>query len=158
VRIFFVTISLAACTTGDPKTCRIETYADGDEKGQTNVTECGSFTLDADAGFNEQAMKDAHDCVLDAVAHAHAFTFFYDVFDPFRHLRGAFTGVVDKSGKLQIRSYAYVGDTLGGSFDPRPAVTSETCATVIDAACAPAAGKPCLTCKGPGAAQSLCHF
>jgi hypothetical protein len=157
VRIIFVTM-LAACTTGDPKTCRIETYANGDEKGQSNVAECGSFSLDADAGYDDQSMKDAHDCVLNAVASSRAFTFFYDVFDPYRHVRGAFTGVVGSNGKLQVRSYAYVGDTLGGSFDPRPAVTSETCATVVDAGCTPAAGKPCLTCKNPGPASSLCYY
>jgi len=76
----------------------------------------------------------------------------------FRHVRGAFTGIVDNNGKLQVRSYAYVGDTLGGSFDPRPAVTSETCLTVADAGCTPSAGKHCLTCKNPGPASSLCHY
>ena len=157
MRIIFVA-ALAACTTGDPKTCRIETYANNDEKGQSNVAECGSFSLDVDAGYNDQAMKDGHDCVLAAVAQTRPFTFFYDVFDPFRHVRGAFTGVVDEKGKLQIRSYAYVGDTLGGSFDPRPAVTTQSCATVVDAMCTPSAGKPCLTCKMPGPSSELCHY
>ena len=72
MRIIFVA-TLLACTTGDPKTCRIETYANSDEKGQSNVTECGSFSLDADAGYNDQSMKAGHDCVLAAVAQTKPF-------------------------------------------------------------------------------------
>ena len=151
-------LALAGCTKGEPGSCRIDTYAAGDEQGQTPDA-CGSFSLDTDGGYDDASMRSAHDCVLAAVAHGRAFELLYDVWDAYRHVRGGFTGAVDAQGKLRVRAYAYVGDTLGGSFDPRPAVTVESCQSVVDdAGCTPSAGKPCLTCQAPGSAETLCYF
>jgi hypothetical protein len=158
VRIALCVLALAGCTKGDPDRCRIDVYAAGDEEGQS-ATDCGSFTLNSDGGYDDASMQQAHDCVLDAVARGHAFQLLFDVWDVYRHVRGGFTGSLDAQGKLQTRAYAYVGDTLGGSFDPRPAVTMESCKSVVDdVGCTPAAGKPCLTCQTPGAAATLCYF
>jgi hypothetical protein len=153
-----IALLLAGCSNGDPKSCRIENYASLDVKGDSPV-ECGSFSLDADAGFNDAAMQGAHDCVLDAVANGKAFTLYYDVWDAYRHVRGGFTGAPQPSGKMSLRAYGYLGDSLGGSFDPRPVVTVESCKNVVDdAGCTPAAGKPCLTCQSPSSESTLCRY
>ena len=115
---------------------------------------CGSFSLDADGGFSDESMARAHDCVLDAVARKVPFTLFYDVWDQFRHVRGGFTGSADTGDK----AYAYVGDSLGGSFDPRPVLTVQSCGSITASGCVPIAGKPCLTCAHPGTPTTLCRY
>ncbi len=146
----------SSCSKGEPQTCRIEAYAAADELGDTPDA-CGSFSLDPDGGYDDADMLAAHNCVLAAVAGQRPFTLFYDVWDPYQHIRGGFVGALDKD-ILHIKAYAYVGDTLGGSFDPRPSVTVETCATIVDAGCIPSAGKPCLTCQTPGPESVLCRY
>jgi hypothetical protein len=146
------------------KTCRIETFAQNDVAGQqaTDAGEgpidCGDFTLDADAGFTDFAMAGAVYCVNEAIAANRAFRLVYDVWDPYKHLRAGYTGAMH-GGTLRVHEYAYVGDTLGGSFDPRPSVTQVTCKTLtVTPSCTVAAGKPCLTCATPTNSTSLCHF
>lgn len=157
-RVLFL-LALGSCTQGDPAACRLDAFAEAALQGQT-PTDCGSFSLEADGGFSDSSMQAAHDCVLDAVAHAHAFTLFYDVWDAYRHLRAGFTGSVDAAGVFRTRAYAYAGDSLGGSYDPRPELTVRTCGSVDATAggCAPSAGIPCLGCANPEAPATLCRF
>jgi hypothetical protein len=157
VRVLVSWVLLAAgCTTGDASSCRIDKFAASVENAQT-PDDCGTFSLDVDAGFDDASMQAAHDCVLAAVAAGRAFTLYYDVLDPKQHVRGGFTGAVS-SGKLQLAAWAYVGDREGGAGDTRPQVTEESCSSIVDAGCTPQAGKPCLTCQSPGAARTLCSF
>jgi hypothetical protein len=158
VRSALLILLLGGCGDGDSASCRLDPLARADVSQQTAV-DCGSFSLDADGGFADATMKAAHDCVLDAVSRSQAFTLFYDVWDAYRHLRGGFSGSVDGSGKLHTKSYAYVGDSKGGSFDPRPILTAESCGTVAATpSCTPVAGIPCLSCVNPGTATTLCRF
>jgi hypothetical protein len=159
VRRALLLISLASCGQGDPASCRLDPFAEADLKDQT-PTDCGAFTLDANGGFSAASMQAAHGCVLDAIAHAHAFNLFYDVGDPSRHLRAGFTGSVDASGTLHEKAYAYVGDSLNGSGDSRPVLTVETCGSIeaTAAGCMPMAGIPCLGCANPGPLVTLCRF
>ena len=61
---------------------------------------------------------------------------------------------------LQEKAYAYVGDSLGGSYDPRPVLTVRSCGAVEATAggCMPSAGTPCLGCADPGTPTTLCRF
>jgi hypothetical protein len=159
VRRALLVIALASCGQGDPATCRLDPYAEAGLRGQT-PTDCGAFTLDPAGGFSDTSMQAAHDCVLDAIAHAHAFTLFYDVGDPNQHLRAGFTASLDASGTLHEKSYAYVGDSLHGSGDPRPVLTVQTCGSIEATAggCVPMAGIPCLGCENRGPLVTLCRF
>jgi hypothetical protein len=148
----------AGCTVGDTSLCRIERYAAVDLDDQTPVA-CGSLSLDVDGGFNDAAMRAARECVLDAVAGKLPFTLFYDDADFTRHVRGGFTGAADDNGVMRLRSYAYVGDSQGAAGDAHPVVTSQTCKSVVAASnCTPTAGRPCLTCMGPGTPSTLCRY
>ena len=144
------------CDQGDPASCRVDSFARAELANQS-PTDCGSFSLDSDGGFSDGSMQAAHDCVLDAVARSHAFTLFYDVWDAYRHLRGGFTGSLE-GGKLHTKAYAYVGDRLGGSFDPRPVLTEQSCHTIEASGCTPSAGRPCLHCADPGQPATLCRY
>jgi hypothetical protein len=147
---------LSACAEGDPASCRLDSFALAALKGQSPQS-CGAFSLAADGGFSDADMQAAHDCVLEHVMRAEPFTLFYDVWDPYRHLRGGFTGSLE-SGKYETRAYAYVGDSAGGSLDPRPVLTAQSCVTIAAGGCTPAAGMPCLGCSGAGRADTLCRF
>jgi hypothetical protein len=149
-------LALWGCPEGDPASCRLDPIARADVRNQAAV-DCGAFSLDGDGGFNDVAMREAHACVLAAVTAAQPFTLFYDVWDRYRHVRGGFTGAVE-GGKYQTRSYAYVGDSLGGSLDPRPVLTVQACLTIEDSGCAPTAGIPCLRCVDPSRAATLCRY
>ena len=149
-------VVLSGCAGGDAASCRLDSFALAALKGQS-AQSCGAFSLEADGGFSDADMQAAHDCVLAHVMSAEPFTLFYDVWDPYRHLRGGFTGSVE-SGKYETRAYAYVGDSLGGSLDPRPVLTVQSCVTVEPSSCTPAAGMPCLGCAGAGRADTLCRY
>jgi hypothetical protein len=156
---WLVLFAFGAAGCSPPSTaCRVDTYVASDGLGQTGVIDCGQFAL-YDSAYTDQAMANAQACVLAALSPTPSpFKLVYDAYDPYQHLRAAFTGSVNGS-KLRLRAYAFVGDTLGGSGDPRPAVTAHVCTSLAAKAdCTPAISRPCLTCQEPGPSEILCSF
>jgi hypothetical protein len=141
--------------------CRVDTYVASDELGQAHVRDCGQFVLQPspDPAYTDEAMAAAQTCVLGALGPTPSpFELTFDVRDRIQHLRAGLSGAMS-DGKLRLHAYAFVGDTLGGSYDPRPAVTGHSCeslAAAID--CTPAVGRPCLACQNPGPSEILCSF
>jgi hypothetical protein len=159
-RLILLLLCAAGCSPSSAA-CRVDTYVASDELGQANVNDCGQFTL-YDATYTDEAMAAAQACVLRAVGPTPSpFTLVYDVYDQahqVQHLRGGYTGALS-GGKLRLGVYGFVGDTLGGSLDPRPEVTRGSCQSLTARTnCTPAIGQPCLDCGEPGPTEILCSF
>jgi hypothetical protein len=152
----------AGCAQQSSGSCDIVQQLANDLFDAKSVVHCEDFLSQPDAGAD--AWQRAQDCVIQAVQKDRVpFSFYFTDPRSSAHLRGGYDGVPLDSGRMSVRSYAYVGDTSGAPGDAHPQLSVRTCderppafALERTPGCTPSPGVPCLDCVNPAGGSLLC--